>query len=357
MQNKTMDRIVFLDYMRIFAFMSVIIGHEFFSYIVAAANNPELHVTIRGFASAFIPLTAGGAGGVVVFFFCSGYIITHVLQKETPYQFLIKRIFRIYPLYLFAVFAEIFFSYFLFSTPLPTITTLASRATLMGDFFGTPYALGGVEWTLRIEILFYILMGALKYFGAFNHQEKLPAIYLLMVLAALFSPAFPNFSGWSDGYFNIYAVFLLAGSCLYLSEIEKTTKLMAGVLIITSIIASCILVMKFQPNWKESNYAYECAVMFIAGWLLRNKLEDSRPVRLLSTLTYSAYLFHGWLWQYIKSFASIINITGLSLDILVLCILLSICWILTNTIEKYGIKVGTAILKRQSNHRLSPVTV
>lgn len=96
-------RIVFLDYMRIFAFISVLIGHKFYIELLESTVNPNIHSTLKFFISLLLPVTAGGGAGVVVFFLTSGYIITHVLSTEKPIEFLIKRAFRIYPLYAFAV--------------------------------------------------------------------------------------------------------------------------------------------------------------------------------------------------------------------------------------------------------------
>ena len=38
----------------------------------------------------------------------------------------------------------------------PDMSVLVPQLLLIGDFFGTPYSLGGVEWTLRVEVLFYV---------------------------------------------------------------------------------------------------------------------------------------------------------------------------------------------------------
>lgn len=93
--TKSHNRIIFLDYCRIFAFVSVLIGHEFFGDILNLISNPNVHITIKSILSISLPVFEGGGAGVVVFFMVSGYIITKVIEFEKPFDFLIKRIFRI----------------------------------------------------------------------------------------------------------------------------------------------------------------------------------------------------------------------------------------------------------------------
>lgn len=60
--NKNNNRIVFLDYLRIFAFVSVLIGHKFFSEIaniVAMYKTP--HITQQYISNFALSLFHGGA--------------------------------------------------------------------------------------------------------------------------------------------------------------------------------------------------------------------------------------------------------------------------------------------------------
>jgi peptidoglycan/LPS O-acetylase OafA/YrhL len=62
------SRIVFLDYLRIFAFVSVLAGHKFYGYFDAVAKDERAHATLRLLAKLASPLLYGGGAGVVVFF-------------------------------------------------------------------------------------------------------------------------------------------------------------------------------------------------------------------------------------------------------------------------------------------------
>ncbi len=100
-------RLLFLDYLRVFAFLSVLIGHKFYDQLLSIIDNSSIYSAPKLLVTFLLPFFMGGGAGVVVFFIVSGYIITRVLTFETTTSFLVKRIFRIYPLYIAAVLIQI----------------------------------------------------------------------------------------------------------------------------------------------------------------------------------------------------------------------------------------------------------
>ena len=149
------QRFVFIDYLRIFAFLSVLFDHRF----------------------PHSPLAQFRGVDVTIFFLVSGYVVTYAAQTHETWVFGIKRIFRIYPLYITAVLLQTAVLYF-YKHKAPVLEHLIPQMLLLGDFFHTPYALSGVEWTLRIEIVFYLFMTLLGSIGAFQKNcERVPLYY------------------------------------------------------------------------------------------------------------------------------------------------------------------------------------
>ena len=185
-------RIIFLDYLRVFAFVSVLIGHKFYPEVSTYANSFETHhITQQYLVNIILSMFTGGGAGVIVFFMISGYIVLHVLQSEQPVEFMIKRVFRIYPLLIIAIFVEVFISYVSQDTPISLLQTM-QQMSLFGDFFNTPHALLGVEWTLRIEILFYILMFLLSFSFLIKRKNySLLIIFSVISIGLYYVPPLP----------------------------------------------------------------------------------------------------------------------------------------------------------------------
>lgn len=349
-------RIHFLDYMRIFAFVSVLLGHKFFGDIAAATVDPTLHATLRAMAAWLLPLCIGGAAGVVVFFLTSGYIITHVLQLERPGEFLLKRVFRIYPLYMVAVVAEVLAAAWSTGTPVPPLSVMLPRLLLIGDFFDTPIGLGNVEWTLRVEILFYLLMAGLARSGLLQQpfRRHLPLIYLGIGAVLTLIPLFPAGEGFTRGYVNIYGPFLLIGSLVYLIEKDPPSRAFAWLAISAMMLSFFVLMPTIHPYWMESHYAILALVIFVVGWLQRDRFVTGTVAGLLSSLTYAVYLFHNWLWDHLKTLLT--TQTWVPGPIVLTTLLLLICYGLHRVIEIPGIRLGRRLTSRftGSNRRLQP---
>ncbi|WP_177325209.1 acyltransferase family protein [Pseudomonas umsongensis] len=352
MANRIIDRIVFLDVMRIFAFISVLIAHKMYDSLAFASTNEALHVTVRYFAQAILPLCYGGGAGVVVFFLTSGYIITHVLQSESTLEFLLKRFFRIYPLFIVAVLMEGLFDHYLRGVAFPPFSVWVPRLLLIGDFFGTPLALGGVEWTLRLEIAFYIVMAIVKALGLFRRQNYLPIVFIALVAAIVLLPPFPSAANLPLAYQTIYSTFLFMGACVYLWETGNAKKnLCIGAF---CVLFGCFLFMvaKYQPNWKEFNYGLYAVMIFLLGWSLRLRIEDGPLIRMISNMTFAVYLFHNWLWGYISSLVDYLGLVFIPAKAQILVVLFLVCFAMHKSVERYGLRAGKIFLSKYRDSSL-----
>ena len=107
-----------------------------------------------------------GFFGVVLFFFVSGFIITHVAQRESQLAYVIKRLFRIYPPLVLSIIAiyvtELVYLHItgslLEGAAIPSARSLFLAMTLTNYFTVPQVVINGVAWTLAIEVTFYALM-------------------------------------------------------------------------------------------------------------------------------------------------------------------------------------------------------
>lgn len=348
--DRTTQRLVFLDVLRVFAFSSVLIGHELFGKLSDAANDPANHITLRFFYDFIKPFCVGGGAGVVVFFLVSGYIITKVLISESTSEFIIKRIFRIYPVYIFAVSLEIFFGYLVHKTNPPEVGVILSRMALVGDWFATPYGLAGVEWTLRIEIMFYAVMALLKGLNCWRRLDLFPFVLFGLTVALQVVAPFPMHSGWSNGYLTLYMPFLFVGSVFFLLENMLCKRLLGVSYIAYVFISYLIFLPKINPSFSGSHFAALALMFFMAIWILRKNIKISFLIMLLSDLTYSVYLFHAWLWDYIVNFMPNLGLKDGLVILEIVAILLMFCYFVHIFIEKPGIRVGVFFVNKIRRH-------
>ncbi len=348
MDSPAPSRIDFLDFMRIFAFFSVLIGHKFYAPLAAASQNPSLHVTLRYLAAASMPLFWAGGAGVVIFFMVSGYIITHVLRSEPTPVFLLKRAFRIYPLYIFAVLAQLAMNHAINGEALPAPSVWLPRILLIGDLFNTPYALGGVEWTLRIEIAFYLLMAAFNAAGLLRHTARLPLVFFLCTLMLQLAGPFPATGSFANGCFTLNFPFLFIGSLLYLAERRLADRSLCAATI-AYILFSVLLLepgISYVPNAKESNFYILALMVFVAAWRFRANMKANAVIRFASSLTYALYLFHDWLWNYVELLVARLGITCIPPGLQYIGCLLLCCAAAHYAIERPGQRLGQRVLRR-----------
>jgi peptidoglycan/LPS O-acetylase OafA/YrhL len=343
--------------MRVFAFMSVLIGHKLTPQLQAFIDDGSQFAPLRLMAELLYPLCVGGAAGVVVFFLTSGYIITHVLQMEAPLEFMIKRIFRIYPLYVVAVFLEWGMWHHLNNIPFPSFSVLIPQLLLIGDFFQTPHTLASVEWTLRIEVMFYVYMGLLKGLGVFNKQKRLPWIMFGSACVLYLLPQIPGKEIWNHGYFTIYAPFLLMGSLIYLIETRAANRYVCVAAIGLMFLAFTLLLSRLHPAWSQSHFAILALGIFSAGWLFGSILPDGRFLRTASDLTYSVYLFHNWLWLYLSILVEDRGLKSVSPNLQVFVLLILVCYVVHKTVERQGIWLGKKVLALHQRRIASPASL
>lgn len=346
-------RIAFLDYLRIFAFLSVLIGHVLYHPMEALAHDVSLHASLRAIVALLLPFVRLGGAGVVVFFLVSGYIIARVLQSESPSTFAVKRFFRIYPLYIAALVAELAFRLMMGGSFDAGRSFM--QLTLLGDLTDTPYALGGVEWTLRIEIFFYLLMGGTSWLSkriGTTMNRSAPFIFVLVTLALAFSPPLTDgtltWGSWpATGVISLYFPFLLIGSMLFLFE-QRVVPSWVLIGFIGLVLAHFFWrTPLYQPLWKDDHHAVIALGIFIGAWLWRNHLPSTPLVRWLSDLTYSVYLFHNWF--YFILLQELMVRFGWSEPVSVtvsLVFLFGSCYLASVMVEKPLVKFGRRVARR-----------
>ena len=346
-------RLYFLDLLRIAAFVTVLVGHKYQFDLLDLVNGPGVPGWQRVLASAVVPFTQGGSFGVMLFFLVSGYIITQVLQHERPLAFAIKRAMRIYPLYLVACWTEM-----AVQAASGTLETLGwpvrlAQWLLIGDFVGAPSTLGYVDWTLRIELVFYLVMGVLGALGVLRKPWLTLALYLVITAGCLAAPPLPTHADWSRGFVNIFFPMLLIGSTVRLAQdAPPSLRLGAALTAALMLAAAQVNLGVWQPRLADRPFMALALLVFGAAWLARAHIRLHQPWRWLAELTYAVYLFHNWLWEPLAQAARSLTTQPLLANLLILAGLLLVCHVAMVCVEKPGVALGPGSGRRRSRQGL-----
>lgn len=126
-----------------------------------------------------------GGFGVAAFFALSGYLMAQVVERDEPARFLVARMARIYPPFLFVV--ALFWALFALlgearGVNLPALSLIPSGPR---GYFLT------VEWTLLYEMTYYVALAATGFLGLARWREWLVGVWAAAILLAYASGASP----------------------------------------------------------------------------------------------------------------------------------------------------------------------
>lgn len=317
----------FLTLLRAFACLCVVYLH-----LGTDALGPTRHWwvsdTIQGWVLGPLGIIGSGAFfGVFVFFFISGFVITHVSMRETRTSFLVKRVLRIGPpLVLATTLAYLLVAAKLIPLARPytkpyTPWHLLLNVTLVANILPrtiTPLILG-VTWTLVIEVLFYIAMWLVL---PLLRTRPLIAALTLLAAVVIATVVYP----WIPGsplrmpiqhliQFMVDVTILLIGQAIYLVVTSRiSTRWFAGLVVldlaayifgyarISGPKATPVTDWLISIGWALGVFVLGL-VLHQAGYLRR----IPKPILRLGDMSYSLYLVHipvgyailrqlRWLW-------------------------------------------------------------
>lgn len=146
------NRLLFLDGFRAVSVILVVLFHYTYNYVVKYGDAEQ----------AVVQFKSGGIG-VSLFFIISGYVILMSLEKKDLVGFIISRVSRLYPAYIFGVLITSLAIFFFggWYAELDIINFL-KNLTMFQYYLGGSN-IDGVYWSLRVEVAFYVGIAVLFY--------------------------------------------------------------------------------------------------------------------------------------------------------------------------------------------------
>jgi len=304
------NRFAFLDILRFVA-----------SFIVAFS-----HLSTTYIAEKF-PFFLEGTSGVLIFFLISGYIIPHaILRSRNIKNFLIKRCIRIFPLLIItAIYGLLRFSDG--TIKIENILSIISGLLLpIADFIYAPYVARAVDWSLRLEFIFYILIAVIYFKNKFNFKTIIFCIILISI--SYISNYF-----YTTKYFNhrfILINFILLGSMLYLLEKENFGNYKNILFTIFAILFSINIFEICTIN--KFNFvrgAIFSSIFFLIFYTIHQtkfRIKLNKFFTFLGDISYPSYLLHQMIYKDLYALSNSHIATSI--------IFIAICFLVNVSIEK-----------------------
>ncbi len=323
MNSTDHGRILFLDYLRAVACLLVVVGH----FVLGINGHLEIAPWVPGVKDLlfgpdavtrnvlaapllYIAIHQGinlGALGVSIFFLISGFVILRAVERESPLQFIIRRIFRIYPVSLVAVLVAagataIYCHASGTLSPHSWISVISSGLILNGylHYFETTPVL----WSLEVELFFYLLMAALAVLGYLGYRALLGLgiLCLLFTVAATFPWLHDRLPTNASGilthlsFDTLEVPFLLVGSMLY--RMTRDDNFIRGSLYVVLAVAVFLAARYgYLAEHGDSggvdlkNGAWALGIFVLALWSGMT-WRWIRPLKWVADISYPLYLVH-----------------------------------------------------------------
>ncbi len=251
----------------------------------------------------FIKVIDLGRIGITIFFIISGFVICKSFnskEKELK-SFVIKRFFRLYPLFWFSLIVGAFVLWPIGKQHLD-LGILAGNATMIPAFLGQPFVIG-LYWTLETELLFYILMSALYFFGVLRNSTVILGLTLLCYAALvifMFVPAIqPSLPHWMATPYHL-SLMLLGVSMRYAfeereDEARLSRRRIATLHLLLLLAIPFYIIASYLLRGIDANLPDAIAYLIgISIFVIGLKALRSAPSYLvyLGTISYSIYLLH-----------------------------------------------------------------
>lgn len=315
--TKTQGRYGFLDGFRGVLAIEVFVHHSFIAY--------KYFITSRWELTSSEVINQFGQTSVALFFMITGFLFTlKSLSTKIDWKiFYISRLARLFPLYGIVVFT-LFLTIFIllkgtFHEPLWNVTfkffqwlSFFYSPSIKG-FPVTQTLIAGVSWSLKYEVIFYILAFPLLHLGSRLLTSRSLLLFSTVLLLALLTI---RLQGGGEGGDLLHATNFLCGTTIAYAYVEpRILNIMQSKYF--QIISMCSMVglafFKTASNSQSILIAFVLLASVVGGLSLGGLLK-TQVALWLGDISYGIYLIHGLiLWLTLFTFKSFGNLSNISL--------------------------------------------
>lgn len=300
-----------------------------------------------------------GGFGVALFFLISGFVIPFALEQQKNIQFVINRIFRIWPTYIAGLsitLAAMLIAHWYFKTPfIPTLKNIIYNMLLIFDLAGG-HCIDGVAWTLVIEIKFYLLMMLVPRLLRDKAMSYIIITALIMVYTMFLAfyttdVGITFYTKVSKLFMFITFMFLGTGFyLLYRNKMKPSYFVLFTIYLLTLFFTQGYFNHYLFPDGQGVKSAYLSAfIIFSLFYVMQDKIIFPKIFNLLADISYPLYVIHSILGCiYMHIFLSYLPYPNLALST---CVIVVICiaYLLHKIIENPSNQLGKHLGKKYIN--------
>lgn len=334
--------------------------------------------------SIFYNLFKYGSFGVDLFFMISGFVIViATLNDHSSLNFIIKRLFRIYPPLIAAVLFQIYFNNKGLSLVdfLKAITPLHNNYSAKSPDFGYSFLI--VAWSISFELAFYLIF---MFSMNISHKYRALICSIMILLTIIGSQLYFNgsaslleaqYSPVISEHLNYLFPLRIVGCSIMIEfivgmalayvymrvNIDNVGKY-KKIFIFLSTLACMYLIPSYLGGYNRgtglSGYGvWAILILFICLGLEKLRMVNWNPkVLFIGTISYSLYLFHIPVHEIVKAynpntFDQIKNIELRAVTNMLFEFTASvlIAWISFLVVERTSIKVARIIIDKITNRK------
>ncbi len=345
--------VVFIHYTVVYQYMRPLL-----SWVIAA---PPIDGPIPAFVTSVYSWWLDlGAFGVALFFLISGFVIPFSLEKNTTSIFLIARALRIFPTYWAALLIE--WSIIHIASRHWGRPIVFTRQTFLDNLLLLHTSIGDlgvdfVNWTLAVEIKFYLLMALLR---PLILRKRIWPLLLYPVAALLLNTAQGNGLIHLPAQLvaeSMFVAFILPGTLFYYRAAGsiRTRTLLLGCVAIVALATAC---WRFGPNpgefpLKPLNYLYALGV-FGSAFAARHWFRRVRVLDFFAAISYPLYLIHSLVGFSTMSFLILVmKVHYEAAAPMAFVVAVCVAWALHISVERLSISAGHRLRSSSSRPRYS----
>ncbi len=285
-----------------------------------------------------LPVFGFGIWGVDIFFVISGFIMMYVTENNEKF-FLLKRIFRIVPLYwilTLGVFALAIF------VPDVLNNTTANIVHLIKSLFFIPFDKNGtghfpilfLGWTLNLEVIFYFLFSLSL---VFFKENRMIACSIFIIIFLVFNKIFSEKNFIFETYANDIFIEFIFGMILFTIWKKYKNKISTNLsnhFICLAILLVSIFILNYYNFSRSVSYGLPSLILTVYFLFFLNHLKFPKILVSLGDASYCIYLLHPYVIQFFYKILEI-NEYDIIIELVFTLIIFVIVFIVSLLIYKF----------------------